>query len=135
MDANVYAPAQNKLEIVFTNKPVPKPDGKNLWIDIDVNLTKLTALFHCQVPEHVGIHKKRKVTYRADHDCVLRFTNPAVFNREWIQLIAYKEVALDVKDEAVNVETAYEIYTGTAIQAEGLKAVPYLLTGPHIVVP
>jgi hypothetical protein len=135
MDANVYAPAQNKLEIIFSNRPVPKPDGKNIWIDIDINLAKLTALFHCQHPEHVGNHKKRMVTYRADHDCVLRFTKPEVFNMEWVQLIAYKDVVLRVNDETANAETSYEIYTGTATPAEGTRMVTYSLTGPHIVVP
>jgi hypothetical protein len=64
-----------KLAEVVVNRPAPKPDGKNLWIDIDINLIKSTALIHSQQSESVGAHKKRTVTFRADHDCLLKFSN------------------------------------------------------------
>jgi hypothetical protein len=93
----VLAPTLTKLEVTFTNQPARRPDGHNLWIAVNVNLTKLTALFHCQPPEHVGAHSGRMVTYRADHDSVLRFTD-RVFKYDHVQLIAQKETVLSVRE-------------------------------------
>jgi hypothetical protein len=130
----VLAPTLTKLEVIFTNRPAERPDGKNLWIDIDVNLTKLTALFHCQPPEHVGVHSPRKVTYRVDHDCVLRFTDRAVFNSDCVQMIAYKEKVLPVTD-VNNVQTNYEMWSGTGNVTEVTTTLSQPRTNPHIVVP
>lgn len=130
----VLAPTLTKLEVIFTNKPAPRPDGKNLWIDIDVNLTKLTALFHCQAPEHVGGHSERKVTYRADHDCVLGFTGRALFNRDYVQLIAHKEMVLPVAD-VNNVQANYEMWSGTGNVMDVVTPLSEPRTNPHIVVP
>ncbi|MBZ5683661.1 MAG: hypothetical protein LAP86_01385 [Acidobacteriia bacterium] len=125
-----------KLSEIVVNRPAPKPDGKNLWIDIDINLSKSTALIHSQQEESVGTHKQRTVTFRADHDCSLRFSNPAVFNRGSISLIAYRQTALEVRDEIRQVETSYEVYVGTEIEggAELVSGVA-AMGGPHIVVP
>jgi len=130
----VLAPALTKLEVIFTNRPAERPDGKNLWIDIDVKLTKLTALFHCRPPEHVGVHSPRKVTYRADHDCVLRFTDPAVFNCDCVQLIAHEEKVLPVTD-VNNVQTNYEMWSGIGKVTEATPPLSEPRTNPHIVVP
>jgi len=131
----VSAPTLTKLEVIFTNQPAPRPDGKNLWIDVDVNLKKLTALFHCQPTEHVGSHSKRTVTYRADHDCVLRFSDRVVFDRDSVQLIANKEIALSVADGINNVQTNYEIWSGTGNVMDVMIPLSAPRTNPHIVVP
>ena len=130
-----------KLSEIVVNRPAPKPDGKNLWIDIDINLSKSTALIHSQQEESVGLHKQRTVTFRADHDCSLKFSNPAVFNKGpmpvgSIPLIAYTQTSLEVKDETTKVDTFYEVYVGTEIEgaAELLSDVA-ARGGPHIVVP
>lgn len=126
-----------KLSEIVVNRPAPKPDGKNLWIDIDINLSKSTALIHSQQEESVGMHKQRTVTFRADHDCLLKFSKPAVFNMKSIPLIAYRQTALEVKDEATKVDTFYEVYVGTEIEgaAELLSGGVAARGGPHIVVP
>jgi hypothetical protein len=131
-----------KLSEIVVNRPAPRPDGKNLWIDIDINLTKSTALIHSQQEESVGMHKQRTVTFRADHDCWLKFSNPTVFNKGSkplgsIQLIAYTQTPLDVKDETTNVGTFYEVYVGTEIEgaAELISGGVAARGGPHIVVP
>ena len=126
-----------KLAVIIDNQPAPKPDGKNLWIDIDVNLSKLTALVHSQMREAVGTHKRRKVTFRADHDCVLVFSNKAVFDVESVQLIAYKEVTLQIKDATTKVETFYEIYIGATLMqgAEAMQKEMLSFSGPQIYVP
>jgi hypothetical protein len=126
-----------KLSEIVVNRPAPKPDGRNLWIDIDINLSKSTALIHSQQEESVGTHKQRTVTFRADHDCLLKFSNPAVFNKGSIPLIAYRQTALEVRDETKQVETFYEVYVGTEIEgaAELLSGGVAARGGPHIVVP
>ncbi len=125
-----------KLSEIVVNRPAPKPDGKNLWIDIDINLGKSTALIHSRQEESVGLHKQRTVTFRADHDCLLKFSNPTVFNKGSIPLIAYRQTSLEVRDEIRQVETSYEVYVGTEIEgaAELLSGVA-AMGGPHIVVP
>ena len=82
------------------------------------------------------MHKQRTVTFRADHDCLLKFSNPTVFNKGSIPLIAYRQTSLEVRDEIRQVETSYEVYVGTEIEgaAELLSGVA-AMGGPHIVVP
>lgn len=125
-----------KLQIL-TDDAAPRPDGKNLRITIDIDLGNLTALFHCQEEESVGKHKARKVTFRATDDCLLRFSNPAVFNRESVQLTANKDEVLKVKDQTKNATTFYDIYAGAGIgtATASLQQMPSVLGGPHIVVP
>jgi len=126
-----------KLAEIVVNRPAPRPDGKNLWIDIDVNLSKSTALIHSQEAESVGTGRQRMVTFRADHDCLMRFSNPAVFNLGSIPLNANKQTVLPVKDEIAKVETFYDVYVGTEIggAAEPLTEGVAAKGGPHIVVP
>jgi hypothetical protein len=126
-----------KLTLIFVNRPAPKPDGKNLWIDIDVNLSKSTALIHSEEKELVGTHKQRTVTFRADHDCLLRFSNPAVFNMKSIALTAYSQTVLPLKDETKKVDTSYEVYVGTESGSamESFSEGVVVKGGPHIVVP
>lgn len=126
-----------KLAEIVVNRPAPKPDGKNLWIDIDINLIKSTALIHSQQEESVGTHKQRTVTFRADHDCMLKFSNPAVFNLLSVPLSANKQTVLKVRDETKKVDTFYEVYAGTEIGSavESFTAIPVAKGGPHIVVP
>jgi hypothetical protein len=125
-----------KLEIV-TNGAAPTTDGKNLRIDIDIDLGMLRALFHCQNEESVGKHKARKVTFRANHDCLLRFSNPAVFNLESVRLTTNEDKVLTVKDKTKNATTFYDIYVGIGIGSatESLRQTSYVLGSPHIVVP
>jgi len=126
-----------QLTEIVVDRPAPKPDGKNLWIDIDVNLIKYTALIHSQEEESVGTHKQRTVTFRADHDCMLSFSNKKVFDRDSVPLTAYTQVILPVKDTTTKVETFYDIYMGTSL-VEGAEPKQNDLlprNGPHIVVP
>lgn len=124
-----------KLKI-DTDGAAPAPGG-NLRIVIDIDLGTLTASFHCRDEESVGKHKARKVTFRANHDCLLKFSNPAVFDRESVQLTENKDKVLNVRDQTKNATTFYEIYAGTGIEsaAESLQPMASVLGGPHIVVP
>ena len=131
----VLAPALNKLEVTFSNSPAPRPDGENMWVDIDVDLTRLTALFHCCAEEHVGDHSRRTVTFRADHDCVLRFTQRSVFNLDWVHLTAYNEVILGVAETVQKINANYEIWSGTSATKDVAQTVAAPQTGPHIFVP
>lgn len=126
-----------KLAEIVVNRPAPTPDGKNLWIDIDINMSKLTALIHSKQEESAGTYKKRTVTFRADHDCLLKFSNPAVFNMESIPLSKNKQTVLKVKDETRKVDTFYEVYVETELggSAESFSQDVAALGGPHIVVP
>ena len=126
-----------KLAEIVVNRPAPKPDGKNLWIDIDINMSKLTVLIHSREEESVGTHKQRSVTFRADHECLLKFNNSAVFNLASVPLIKNKQTVLQVADDATTVDTFYEVYAGTEIgsAAKSLRQTPSVLGGPHIVVP
>jgi hypothetical protein len=130
-----------KLTEITVDRPAPRPDGKNLWIDIDVNLSKWTALVHSCEEESAGAHKERTVTFRADHDCHLRFTNRDVFGRESVKLIAYTQVILPIKDTATHVTTFYEIHISASgaqseLEPEVIQQnVATVRGGPHIVVP
>jgi len=132
-----------KLTKIVVDRPAPKPDGMNLWIDLDINLSKSTALIHSRAEEFVGTHKDRKVTFRADHDCWLSFTNPDVFDLKSVnltspvQLTEFVQVVLPIKDTTTNATTYYEIYIGAppleAVEPMQETVVPR--GGPHIVVP
>ena len=137
LDAPVSVSTANKLKIIFSGIPAPTQNG-NLWIDIDVNLDKATALFHCQERESVGTHKNRKVTYRANQPCRLIFSDKRVFNREWVDLTANKE-ELVVDDGTNKVGANYEIDAHgvpvTIAVIEEIMTGVSVLGGPHIVVP
>jgi hypothetical protein len=142
VETTVSAPTWKKLTTRVTGKPAPKPDEKNLWIEIDIDLKNASALFHCQLEEHVGSHKQRKVTFRADQDCLLRFTNQVPFSRELVQLYAHTEQPLSVKDEIGSarktVETFYDIYimtTPTESVTKTAETQPGPKKPPVIVVP
>jgi hypothetical protein len=106
----VSALTWKELETRITGKPAPRPDKKNLWIEIDIDLNNEIALFNCTDEEHVLDHKPRSVTFRADQDCLLVFSNQAVFGCEVVQLFAHKEKVLFVNNNVgKNVETLYAI--------------------------
>jgi hypothetical protein len=136
LDAPVSVSTANKLKIIFSGIPASTQNG-NLWIDIDVNLVKGTALFHCLEKESVGDHPNRKVTYRANQTCRLRFSDKRVFNREYVDLtVNKKELVID--DDTHQVDANYEIegkgVTVTAVAEEMMSGIsPF--GGPHIVVP
>ena len=125
-----------KLTEILVQRDAPRPDGKNLWIDIDINGSKSTALMHCQAEEHVGAHTPRMVTFRADQDCVLFFSNPAFFGRDFEPLKAYAQDTLQVITSKG--DTSYDVYIG-ASPADITAAMPKQMAtrsgGPHIVVP
>jgi hypothetical protein len=126
-----------KLTKILVNRPAPRPDGKNLWIDIDINPTKSTALIHSQQEETVGTHKARKVTFRADYDCVIVFSNEAVFGMKSVPLSAYEQTVLEIRDTIAKTETFFEIFTGATL-AEATETMPQEMiarNGPKIVVP
>ena len=130
-----------QLQIIFTGKPAPTPDGLNLWIDIDLNLTKFTALFHCQEKEVVGTNPNRNVTYRADHDCRLTFSSDKVFDKPHVDLNAHEEKSLGIRDGTSKVGANYRIGPKgitTVVAMEAKESAPPVTTvrgGPHIVVP
>ena len=132
-----------EIETKVTGKPAPRPDEKNLWIDVDIDLTNEVALFRCSDEEHVLDHKPRSVTFRGDQDCLLTFSNQVVFGCEVVQLFAHKEKVLLVKDDvAKNVETCCAIYIMTAAFEGVAKATvtkkteqPPVRRPPVIVVP
>ena len=126
-----------KLTKILVNRPAPRPDGKNLWIDIDINPTKSTALIHSQQEESVGTHKARKVTFRADYDCLIVFSNEAVFGVKSVPLSAYEQTALEIKDTVSKTETFFDIFTGTTLAdaTEVMQQEVLPRNGPKIVVP
>ena len=91
--------------------------------------------------------KPRFVTFRADQDCLLAFTNPDVFGCEVAQLFAHKEKVLHVKDSfgkrsKIAAETSCDVYTmtsGTENMAKAFEviagATPVPKRPPVIVVP
>jgi hypothetical protein len=134
-----------KLTTKTTGKPAPTtPDG-NLWIDIDVS--NENAVFHCRDEERVRDQKPRFVSFRADQDCLLGFTNPAVFGYEVVQLFAHNEKILQVLDglgkhRKIVSETSCEVYTMTSAREPTAKmfeikaaGVPVAKRPPVIVVP
>jgi len=137
MDAPVATPTLNRLTMSFCDKPAPTSDGQNLWVEIDVNLRESTALFHCQEREVVGTHKNRKVTYRADQNCQLRFSDDRVFKRDRVNLTAHQQEVLKVDDATSGVGASYSIYAETTPASTTTAASPVIavLGGPHIVVP
>src|SRR5215469_6121006 len=135
LDASIPTSTLKKLEVTFSNEAAQKPDKLNLWIGIDINLDKGTALFHCKPPEFVGTHKKRKVTYRASENCLLKFVGGPVFTENPIQLVQNAEREVKVNDETSKKQANYEVYALAKELGESLGPVPYILTGPHIVVP
>jgi hypothetical protein len=138
----VCALAWKMLTTKTTGNPAPRPDGKNLWIEIDIDLNQAIALFQCQDEEHVRDNSPRSVTFRADQDCLLTFTNQGVFNCGLVQLFAHQEKTLPVKDDGGKIsETFYNVYTMTpAIEAvvkptETMKIEETAKRPPVIVVP
>jgi hypothetical protein len=135
LDASIPTSTLKKLEVAFSNEAAQKPDKLNLWIGIDINLDNGTALFHCKPPESVGTHKKRKVTYCATENCLLKFVGGPVFTENPVPLIKNTKRDVKVNDEASDKQANYEVYVQATEIEESMGPVAYLLTGPHIVVP
>lgn len=140
-ESAVTALAWKKLITNVTGEPAPRPDG-NLLIRIDIDLSHATALLHCQDMEHVRDHKPRWITFCADQDCLLAFSNQAVFGCEVTQLLARIEKVLPVQDDLKNCETDCDVYTMTSavktvVKATGRESVvhPISRRPPVIVVP
>ena len=129
--STTFASAAGYLTIITTGEAAPRPDGKNLLMKIDIDLDHATATFHGQISEHVGTHKPRKVTFRADKNCMLEFDNVAVFQTKFVQLTATKPKTLEVANTQ-KVETGYRIPAPTAIVA---KLAASVMNAPKIVVP
>jgi len=85
---------------LVTGEAAPRPDGKNLWIKIDVG----TATFHCGPVERVGTGKNRHVTFHPDTPCKLYFSNFEVFQTNEKQLVK-GDNDLPVLDKTNGVET------------------------------
>ena len=130
-----------ELEINVTGKPAPRPDKKNLLIKLDIDLTNAIALFHCKDEEHALDHKARSVTFRADQDCLLTFSNQAVFGCEAVQLFAQKDKVVFVKDDVgKNVQTICGVYImtsaleGVVKTIETRKATQLVVRRPPVIV-
>jgi hypothetical protein len=124
-----------ELETTVTKHSAPRPDEKNLFIDIKVDLAKRTASLDCKPPERAGGHKQRKVTFRADKDCELYFDNAAVFNKTWVKLTGGKEEPLNIDDHTgtpTSVGTDCSVWKCDVIPA---KVAPTEKGPPKIVVP
>jgi len=129
MDVTSSTAAMKKLKSVITGTPASTPDGKNLWIEIKIRGD--SAEFDCREIEHAGTHKNRKVTFRANQDCSLHFTNVAVFRREWLELTARRAEVLTVNDDTGNATTEYAAYVSTPTR----EAAAAVLNDPKVVVP
>jgi len=128
-----------KVTKVLDHQPADRPDGKNLRFDIKIKPSESTARIHSREEESVGTHKKRKVTFCADHDCVIVFSNPDVFvdPEPAVSLTAHKATDLEIKDTTPNPFTFFDILTGTTV-ADATEAMPQEMitrNGPKIVVP
>jgi hypothetical protein len=101
-----------------TGNPAPRPDGKNLLIQIDVH----TATFHCQDVEYVGSQNPRKVTFRADAPCVLLFYNSEVFGKAEVPLAkGDKDLPVLSKD---GTETSYRLFGVETVKSPPKLVVP-----------
>jgi len=130
------APPVNGKELIIeiTNIPAPRPDGKNLLIEIDVGPDK--AVVHCQDPERVGTDKQRKVFFRASDHCWVIFTNQSVFTEANLELTKGDKVPAHVSDPTHDVGTDYKIVTKkTTNVAKMENTVQNSRRGPVIVVP
>lgn len=140
LDAPVLSTSR-AFQVIFCDTPGPRPDGLNLWVDIEINLDNRTALFHCMDKEVVGSHRNRMVTFRADHTCRLNFTNVAVFDISSVDLNMNKQIVMHIQDNRRNISTDYTLTMVGDIEEDrmGVEPVatgtPRLLAGPHIVVP
>ena len=108
---------------------------KNLHLEIDVG--DEMAYVHCQEKEHVGEHRNRKVTFRANRDCTLEFDRgDEVFkNKEKeLELKGGKEETLFIED---NVEQNGKVSTLCAVRPKDDTRVPPMehKSPPRIVVP
>jgi hypothetical protein len=130
MDVTSTTSTLKKLESKVTGTAAPKPK-KNLWIEIKIGAN--SAEFDCLASEHAGSHKNRNVTFHANEDCVLQFSNVAVFGRDSIPLKAGKSETLAVAD-GTQAETEYAAY----ISGDPKIVVPKQMASlgdPKIVVP
>ncbi len=129
------------LQVIFCDRPGPRPDGFNLWVDIEINLANRTALFHCLDREVVGSHRTRMVTFRADHACRISFTNRDVFDVSLVDLKMNEQKALHIQDNRKNIFTDYTLALEEDVVQDSMgvepsmTATPRSLAGPHIVVP
>ena len=131
MEVTSSTAAMKKLKSVMTGTPASTPDGKNLWIEIKVGSD--FAEFDCRENEHAGAHKNRNVTFRASQDCSLRFTNVAVFRREWVELKARRTEVLAINNDT-NATTEYAVYV-PAPASTTKEAKANVVNDPKIVVP
>lgn len=98
---------EKRLVSMIIGQPAEKPDKKNIKVTIDIDVTKLIATFHCVESESAGTHKNRHVTFVADADCVLHFTDSHVFGVDHVPLSKRVPVKLDVSDKVHNKQTDY----------------------------
>ena len=124
-------------EGIVNGNEAPTTGDKNLLIKIKIGFNPDTAEFACLATEHVGKHKPRGVTFCADHDCILYFSNPAVFGVTFVNLTKQQPETLKVSDIVTKEVTDCAICTDTDTAAANIapmKPTP-VLGPPHIVVP
>jgi hypothetical protein len=73
------APLLNTERVRLTRRAAPKLEGA--WIEVDLNIDG-TVIIDCESPIHLGEEKNRQVTFRANADCILKFTNDQVFGTD-----------------------------------------------------
>jgi hypothetical protein len=135
LDASIPTSTLKKLKVIFSDVPAERPDKLNLRITIDINLDEGTAKFNCKPPEFVGTHKNRKVTYRANENCLLKLVGGPVFTENPVPLIQDREREVKVDDKTTKTEADYEVFVQATEVGESMGLVAYVRGGPHIVVP
>ncbi len=116
-----------------TGKPAPTPDGKNLFLRIEVRNDK--AIINCRDVEHAGKHRNRKVVFHADKSCNLHFSNPNVFTPQPQvpeKLTAGTETPFFIDD---SVGTNRETMTVCSVSIQGTEPATLHDSPPRIVVP
>jgi len=126
-------PTITQYDTETTGNSAPRPDGKNLFLRIDVHNDRATI--HCCDVEHAGKYHNREVIFKADKNCNLHFSNPSLFTPQPQvpeKLTAGRETTFLIGD---NVGTSGEVKTLCSVSIDG--TVPAILheSPPRIVVP
>jgi hypothetical protein len=121
--------------VTYPTECMKKDAPKNLHLEIEVG--ENTAYVYCQEKEHVGNHRNRKVTFRADKACTLEFPDgDKVFEQKnkKLELNEGEEKTLFIKDK---VEQNGEVSTLCMVRPKDDTRVPPTehRSPPRIVVP
>ena len=82
-------------KVRLTRSAARQPEGACIEIDINIDGT---VIIDCEVETHLGEGENRQVTFRANADCVLEFTNDQVFGTDSSYLRKDLPTTLHVRD-------------------------------------